>query len=73
MNGLPSAAFYVSLNDYATAQSASRKGIEVLDKKDWKDSPRLLIMAKTQTIAANFSGSVSKEMLCSTPLCICGC
>ena len=48
MNRLPSAAFYVSLGDYATAQPASRKGIQVLDKKDCKDSSRLLIMPTAQ-------------------------
>ena len=62
MNRLPSAAFYVSLSDYATAQPASRKGIQVLDKKDWKDSSRLLIMPTAQKQLQPTLVAISKMM-----------
>lgn len=48
MNGLPSAAFYVSLSDYAIVLSVSRKGIQGLEKRDRKASSWLWVMLTPQ-------------------------
>lgn len=67
INALPSAAFYVSVSDYATILPAYRKATHVLEKRNCNvlalgDANHLEI------IEANFGSSVSKGMLCSMPL-----